>query len=522
MFDVNIGDEFASQMGCVSFVQASIGPEGWLRVTPQMILDGGTYDYNSYSVMLIDEDGNPIPFATLDCSHLGEMITVKVINSCTGNSCWGKIVAEDKLAPVIECFDDTLNCANMSEYLGPVAQDNCDPTPEVILLNETAEKLECDSNFIKRITRTYIARDASGNVSDTCVQHILLERFNFDNVEGPEDFSLANGNPLLCDQFPLDENLNPDPSVTGYPQHNNWDLWPNNDLYCNITVAYYDINLPSAGCVRKILRTWYIFEWYCTADLLQRLYIQRIDIADTTAPSITCPEDVTVTTTGKDCEAQVWVNFPDVEDDCSDSVKVDLTWPSGFAADFKGGFIPLTVGEHTLKFYVYDECYNSDSCEFVVTVEDRNPPVSVCDQHTTVGLDIDGGAYVYAETFDDGSFDDCHIAVMEVKRMDDGADCGIDASAFGPYVEFCCDDIGEPVMVIFRVTDHDGNSNTCMVEVTVQDKIPPEIYCPAPDTIDCHYHFDINDLSEFGQPVHKRQLRLYFERHGYRSDRSMP
>ena len=41
-------------------------------------------------------------------------------------------------------------------------------------------------------------------------------------------------------------------------------------------------------------------------------------------------------------------------------------------------------------------------------------------------------------------------------------------------------------MVEFRVTDIHGNSNTCMVEVEVNDKVKPIFTCPPNKTIECH------------------------------------
>ena len=65
-------------------------------------------------------------------------------------------------------------------------------------------------------------------------------------------------------------------------------------------------------------------------------------------------------------------------------------------------------------------------------------------------------------------------------------------------VHFCCDDVKEETMVAMKAIDFEGNHNFCMVNVNVQDFIPPVIECPAPDTINCDHPIDLNDLSEFG------------------------
>ncbi len=127
---------------------------------------------------------------------------------------------------------------------------------------------------------------------------------------------------------------------------------------------------------------------------------------------------------------------------------------------------------------------------------DYEPPVPICDGHTVVSLGADGKATLYASSLDDGSYDNCGIAEFKVARMTPGwCPYGvIDDTQFRAYTQFCCEDIGSPIWVILRVIDYAGNYNECMVEVTVQDKLPPSIHCPYNVTISCDYWFDYNDL----------------------------
>lgn len=65
-------------------------------------------------------------------------------------------------------------------------------------------------------------------------------------------------------------------------------------------------------------------------------------------------------------------------------------------------------------------------------------------------------------------------------------------------VHFCCEDVKEETMVAMKVIDFDGNHNFCMVNVNVQDFIPPVIECPEDITINCDREFDLDNLDEFG------------------------
>lgn len=76
-----------------------------------------------------------------------------------------------------------------------------------------------------------------------------------------------------------------------------------------------------------------------------------------------------------------------------------------------------------MVYVASDGCYNEDSCIVYVTVLDKTPPVAVCQQNTVVSLTRDDVVHVYAEVFDDGSYDDCHIDSFKVRRMDNGDAC---------------------------------------------------------------------------------------------------
>ena len=118
-----------------------------------------------------------------------------------------------------------------------------------------------------------------------------------------------------------------------------------------------------------------------------------------------------------------------------------------------------------------------------------------------VALTSDGKARVVAETFDDGSHDNCGLGDMQVRRMRNG-DCPngiIDDTRFRDYVEFCCEDIDDnPIMVVLRIWDECGNNfSECMVEVTVQDKLPP-IITKVPDDVTINCEDDYEPLSQYG------------------------
>lgn len=496
-------------LACNRYSQVSLNEICNTEVTPDMILNAAQTSCNGGDFeVTVSEKGVPILTSpNVNRDHIGLTLTVEVRDLVSGNRCWGEILVEDKQPPSINCVPDTLYCYEARDYLGPEVEDNCDESVEIILLNEVIEPLNCDEEFVKRVYRTYYAVDEYGNQSQPCTQEILLRRFPHDEAFGPDDYSVAEGNPLMCQsEYELDGQGHPHPNVTGVPMVDTFRLWPSQDFYCNLNVSYSDVVLPIRGCVTSIMRLWTLREWWCSTEEVTT-FTQVIEIVDNQGPVVTVPQDMTVTTTGRfTCEAIVNLPPATVFDSCSgNNVTVDVQYPGGFLQNQNGGQITLPVGENEIVYTAYDACYNSTSEVMLVTVEDNTAPVAICDKNTVVGITYDGFADVYAHTFDDGSYDDCWIDSIAVKRMDNGGNCSPGQNQFGPFVTFCCIDIAAgPITVIMKVWDEAGNSNECMVLIEAQDKLPPEITCPPNLTISCDYHLDRENLDVFGTVVESK------------------
>ena len=136
----------------------------------------------------------------------------------------------------------------------------------------------------------------------------------------------------------------------------------------------------------------------------------------------------------------------------------------------------------------------------MVTVRDLTEPVAICERTTTVALNDAGTARVPAAVFDDGSWDECGIGMMQVSLMPVPGD--FSNLNFGPYVDFDCADEGLELMVVYRVFDLGGNFSDCMVMVEVQDETAPQITCPKDFTVDCRETIVLDNLTlAFGEPA---------------------
>ena len=483
-------------LACRSNINVSIDADCSLEITPSMIVAGPVNPNAPYNVMLLDPHGNPIPGNIINGSHLGKTITAKLIEGCSGNSCWGFIKVEDKSAPKIICEDVTVSCFKAAEYPGPTTYDNCDVNVKLNVLDSFITPLYCDANFTQIIHKSYQAVDSWGNKSKVCEQVISVKRINFADITYPADLTMANA--LTCDGFLKDKDGHPHPSVTGIPLIQGVPLYPDFNLYCNVIASYTDNDLGWIGCTRKIMRTWRVYESSCTNVSIDE-YVQTIIITDNNAPVIVCPAAKTVSASYGNCEALVVLSpIINITDDCTTSFTIDIQYPGGIFLNQNGGAVSLPAGVHTITYAVYDQCLNRSTCSTTVTVEDKFAPTAICDAADVVSLTSSGTAYMYAHHVDGGSYDACGIDFLEIRRMDRGVPCGAAIEAFGPFVDFCCADVNNDIMIELRVWDAAGNSNTCMVSVTVQDKTVPSIVCPPNTTISCEVVYNLNDLSLYG------------------------
>ena len=551
VYGTAIAQDPCDGMKCISNVNLSLDENCVSTITPGMFIQDLNFPPGDYVIEVYDHHGVQQDL-TFGIEDVGETFEVKVfLPQCNNNSCWSYMTVEYKLPPELDCPDDlTISCGGLDVLGLPTATAACGGLDfRVTLHNETRERLDCDPDYTHRIVRTYRATDEMGNF-DECSHEILLERVDLSNIMFPENRTVATNNAISCNDetYIFDENGIPlpwlyssitgsgsgfvgsgtsgvpficDPNITDgvfcpltgsgngaplIPMGGATDITFEGEVIlvpgavnqvCNSVVLYTDLELPQVGtgCVRKVMRTWEVREWWCNGENTTG-GVQLIEIVDDEAPEFECPEDMTVTTNDY-CAAAVELPGVDAYDECGSGIIVQIDFPKGFI-NGNGGLADLDVGDNIVTYIVSDSCYNSSSCSLEVTVRDDTEPVTICEQTTVVSISLNGTTLVYADSFDDGSWDECGLDGFAVRRMD--TTCIAADTLFDESVSFCCADAGSEVMVVFRAYDLGGNYNDCMVRVQVQDKDIPLISCPADVTIDCREAYDLNNLGlVFGQ-----------------------
>lgn len=497
-----------TDLACGALHNVSLDPMGMATITADVVLEG---NYGCWSQYLVDIDG---PLTNkVSCADVGKIYKVNITDPFTGNKCWGNILIEDKLAPTIVCADVTVSCNNDGldpATIGfPVFSDNCSIDPASVKFNETISDPTCTGLFSAIITRTWFAKDPSGNSAIPCTQTISIKRGTLAEVKFPTNLDDMSAPSLSC--------VNPDtkPSATGVPTIDGKPI----EKFCELMVApFQDVIIPICDNSYKILRTWTVMD-ACSNSMTSA--VQVIIVKDKQGPTLTCPQasafTYTVNGNGTTCLAIVQAPKINVQDNCSQAknviVKTRVT-VNGIVTEINsnGGVFQIPFGTHTFTYTAVDNCGNISSCSVDVNVLENEPPVAVCQELTVVSL-INPVTLVNATSFDSGSYDECGGAVkITARRMDNPKCPGNDATQLSEKVPFyCCDVNNGPIMVVMRATDASGNFNECMVQVNVIDKIKPVVVCPSDITVQCGEPFTpINSaVVNFDKQVNK-QISINF------------
>ncbi|MDX1685255.1 MAG: hypothetical protein R3275_08455, partial [Saprospiraceae bacterium] len=407
-------------------------------------------------------------------------------------------------------------------------------------------KNTCTDSFYYFITRYWTVRDESGNET-SCTEEIGILVGTLDSLVFPPDYNDFERFALECDDagFVVKSqpvggvNIGWNPLPNGHPSPFDLPLFDEDTLIgtgypagvmCdNIGVKYTDRRIETCGETYKLIRTWRVYDW-CTGE--DTVHMQVIKVRDTRTPVIICPstDPVRVPTDPWTCTGTYIVPDPIFDPDFSGTPTVpvilkecnDWSYEIRHKVANEGSLDPdecdqvdesetfftnnvrqlpdgrwevfdMPQGCNWIKYIITDACGNSVECGIELFVEDDQPPIGICDEHTVVSLNSFGEAQLCAMSLDDGSEDNCTMREdlrYQVKRMNEHD------SLFRDCLELYCEDvIQSPFMVVMRVIDLSENHNDCMVEVVVQDKSPTVIECPDDITLYCDQDYTNDSLT---------------------------
>ncbi len=211
-------------------------------------------------------------------------------------------------------------------------------------------------------------------------------------------------------------------------------------------------------------------------------FYQTFTLEDDTPPSISCPGNITAEACGaEDLETLSGLPFrasdtlidpddfrnlspgnPQVSDNCG---ILSLTY-----SDVQTGTCPASF---VRTFVVTDSCGNTDQCSQTITVTDNTPPTVDCNLIDDLVLDCDQDYLTEIQAWVNGN-----ISTLRSNTVDGCGDTlDITSDWDGNSVPNLSCNLSSGLPVTFTVADSCGNASTCVVDIIIQDTIPPAINC---------------------------------------------
>jgi hypothetical protein len=342
------------------------------------------------------------------------------------NTCIQVITVDDSVAPSISCpANVTIQCGanTLPAATGnATATDNCDGTPTIDFSDSTAGG-GCPQE--STITRTWTATDDCGNVS-TCTQIIVVDDSTPPVISCPANVTIQ------C-------NTSTDPAATGSATATDCDPTP--------TIAFTD-NTVAGGCPQEftITRT-----WTATDDCGNTsTCTQTIVVDDSTAPSITCPPNITIQCTASTLPANT--GNPTGSDNCDGSPAFT------FVDSSVGGACPQE-STITRTWTATDDCGNTSTCTQIIVVDDSAAPSITCPANITIACNT---STLPPATGNATASDNCDaIPTVNFTDVSVGGQCPQEGT----------------ITRTWTATDDCGNSTACVQVITIEDNIPPIALC---------------------------------------------
>ncbi len=409
------------------------------------------------------------------------------------NSAVQTITVADSTPPAFnnQPTDQTVSCNSVPPAASITPVDNCDTDPTIVF-SETRTDGTCDFNYT--LNRSWVATDACGNQS-TFNQIITVQDNEAPQFVGPNNITVS------CQQ-------GTDPGTTGTPgaMVDNCDPMP--------TFNSVDVEIPGS-CPNNftIQRTWTAMDM---CGNVSPPFIQNITVTDENGPTIDTPaanESIDCAdATNAETAFQNWINNNGnaiATDNCA--ATNELTWnawvpgsydlnnPATLPGTDVGTLDPASCPSATngvtqselVDFVVFDNCGNGSVTNARFSVRDNQPPVfDNCPTETLTFAATSGDCQATITLPEPQITENCSPNDIRFSySINNGPRILVDPiSAITRTL-----DVGNYV-VDYYATDCAGNETACSFPISVDDMMPPMIFCP--DDIDIS--LDVNQNCEGG------------------------
>lgn len=285
------------------------------------------------------------------------------------------------------------------------------------------------------------------------------------------------------------------------------------DDNCSMIAATYtdEIFVLVDSACQNILREWHVIDWCLYDDFRLRnysgayqwFYRQLIRLENTTGPVFGNCNDQTICGFGdpsspplNPCSGTITLD-PEISDDCTKLEDLSIHYKIDFDNDGtddelgystnQGNQYPFpnpnnlpvrafdavnyarsdlfSVGTHRVLWNVEDGCGNSNSCQYLFTIEDYKPPTAFCETGiSTIPMPQVAGGFIdiWASDFDLNSSDNCTASSDLVFSFSDNIN--------DQTIRRTCDDVTDSIEYLtIYIWDEANNFSTCVVGLFISD-----------------------------------------------------
>ena len=372
------------------------------------------------------------------------------IEDPSGNvsTCNQNITILDNQVPAITCPNNITvsgsnnDCSADISIPIPLASDNCLIES---LINNRNNTPDASGNYpVGQTIVVWTVTDVCG-LSATCQIQVQVEDASAPSIVCPESINMS----CIIEDNPAYSDLNEFIAAGG-----------DADDDCGI-VSFGLLSETSDGnvCPETVSRVYFVMD----ANNNRAICTQQLVLNDSSAPSFTAPDDITLSCTTDIENLSITGEISDLTDNCNTSMVV---------IDYLDNFLPGDCPSFFLVERVWiaiDQCDNTHTETQLISLISDGGPTAIC-RDITVFLDESGETFISPEDIDDGSFSDCGGSLTLELDID----------------LFFCNDVSiSPIEVVLIVTDLCNNSASCIANVMVTDTLAPQFVCPGVDTVQC-------------------------------------
>jgi HYR domain len=393
-----------------------------------------------------------------ECQHVGTNNVLLTVTDNSGNTatCYATVTIVDDKKPHFTCPTNTVkvtSCQSTVPNLIPLIgtpQENCGMAPVLQTPPAGTDFAQYNGNDI---TVTITVPDINGNYG---VCDIVVK---VDDSTAPT---------LYC---PTDITVNNDPDKCGANVNWNPPVFVDD---CRTLPTLTRTTGPAPGTYFEVGNPILIVYTATDANSNTATCYFTVKVNDMQRPKITCPTGIqTLYTNNGLCSHTVSGTKLDATatDNCTVSeVLNDFTDP--YSNTLNGAVFPL--GITMVQWIAKDIFLNTATCMSTILVLDDDAPSLTCPADLTASCSateqVPYATYAAFEAAGGSATDNCEVDKTSFTLLGETSNG-----------ETC----PQTITRTYRVTDVNGNTNTCAQKVVVHDKVKPEITAPANLTLSC-------------------------------------